>query len=82
MRLCRKVWPEVEVICASEPIELADYIAGIGDPRLVLDMLVGDLQRVIEYPTLGFAIDQELPNNVRDAYNRLVEAGYTGRLMT
>lgn len=79
---CQKVWPDVEVICASEPIELADYIDGIGNPRLVLDMLVGDLQRVIEYPALGFATEQEVSNNVRDAYERLVDAGYTSRLMT
>jgi hypothetical protein len=24
---CQKVWPEAEVICASEQIDLADYIA-------------------------------------------------------
>lgn len=71
----------VEVICASEPIEFADYINAVGDPRLVLDMLVGDLQRVIEYPALGFAVEQEVPNNVRHAYERLVDAGYVSRLM-
>jgi uncharacterized SAM-binding protein YcdF (DUF218 family) len=77
---CQKMWPEVEVVCASEPIELVDYIAGIGDPRLVLDMIVGDLQRVIEYPALGFAAEQEVPDEVRVAYERLVDAGYVSRL--
>lgn len=79
---CRKVWPDVEVVCASEPIGLADYIDSIGDPSLVLDMLVGDLQRVIEYPALGFAVEQDVPDDVRTAYERLIEAGYTSRLMT
>jgi uncharacterized SAM-binding protein YcdF (DUF218 family) len=79
---CRKLWPDVEVICASEPIALADYIDNIGDPRLVIDMLVGDLQRVIEYPALGFAVEQEVPDEVRNVYERLVNAGYTSRLMT
>jgi uncharacterized SAM-binding protein YcdF (DUF218 family) len=78
---CQKVWPEVEVICASEQIELVDYIDRIGDPVLVLDMIVGDLQRVIEYPAFGFAVEQEVPDNVRTAFERLINAGYTRRLM-
>jgi uncharacterized SAM-binding protein YcdF (DUF218 family) len=79
---CRQLWPEIEVICASEPIAFADYIDSIGDVRLVLDMLVGDLQRVIEYPALGFAVEQEVPDDVRTAYGRMIEAGYISRLLT
>jgi uncharacterized SAM-binding protein YcdF (DUF218 family) len=78
---CQKVWPEVRVFCASEPIDLAHYIEGIGDARLVVDMVVGDLQRVIEYPALGFAVEQEVPDDVRAAYERLIEAGFTSRLV-
>lgn len=78
---CQKVWPDVEVVCASEPIEFMDYVKSIGSPRLVLDMLVGDLQRVIRYPALGFAIEQQVPEDVRDAYQRLIHAGFTSRLM-
>lgn len=77
----RLLWPEVEPICSSEPLELETYIDSIGDARLVLDMLVGDLQRVIEYPKQGFAIEQDVPEAVRDAYRRLVDAGYISRLM-
>ncbi|MGV9990003.1 YdcF family protein [Streptomyces sp. NPDC003374] len=79
---CRKLWPEVDVVCASEPLELDDYIKSIGDEKLVVDMLVGDLQRVIEYPKLGFAVEQEVPADVFDAYERLVRAGFDSRLVT
>jgi hypothetical protein len=51
----------VQIVCASEPIDLANYINGIGDAGPVPDMMVGDLQRVIEYPALGFAVEQEVP---------------------
>jgi uncharacterized SAM-binding protein YcdF (DUF218 family) len=78
---CQKVWPEVQAICASEPLGFDDYLTSIGDTKLVIDMLVGDLQRVIEYPALGFAVEQEIPDNVETAYERLVSAGYTSRLM-
>ncbi|MGW3337931.1 YdcF family protein [Streptomyces sp. NPDC001009] len=77
----RKLWPGVEFLCASEPLEFDDYLKSIGDEKLVLDMLVGDLQRVIEYPKLGFAIEQKVPEDVRDAYESLVQDGFTTRLI-
>ncbi|MFJ9985814.1 MULTISPECIES: YdcF family protein [Streptomyces] len=79
---CRKLWPEAEVVCASEPLELDDYIKSIGDEKLVVDMLVGDLQRVIEYPKLGFAVEQDVPGDVYDAYERLLGAGFDSRLIS
>ena len=78
---CRKAWPEVDVVCASDRQTLQDYATAIGDDRLVLDMLVGDLQRVIEYPKSGFAIEQDVPADVLAAYDRLVRGGYDSRLM-
>ncbi|MFG2487063.1 YdcF family protein [Streptomyces virginiae] len=77
----RKLWPEVEVLCASEPLELDDYLKSIGDEKLVLDMLVGDLQRVIEYPKLGFAVAQDVPEDVYDAYESLMRDGFTSRVI-
>ncbi|MEW1659047.1 MULTISPECIES: YdcF family protein [unclassified Streptomyces] len=77
----RKMWPEVEVICASEPLEFDDYLKSIGDEKLVTDQLVGDLQRVIEYPALGFAIEQEVPEDVHSAYVSLINDGFTSRLI-
>lgn len=78
---CRKVWPEVEVVCASEPLKLDDYVQSIGDEKLVIDMLVGDLQRVIEYPKQGFAIEQDVPADVSAAYDRLLAAGFDSRIL-
>ncbi|MHB9753193.1 YdcF family protein [Streptomyces sp. BYX5S] len=78
----RKMWPEVEdVLCASEPLEFDEYVKSIGDEKLVLDMLVGDLQRVIEYPKLGFAIEQDVPGDVHAAYESLIRSGFTSRLI-
>ncbi|WNF28783.1 YdcF family protein [Streptomyces sp. C11-1] len=78
----RKLWPEVEIVCASEPLEFDDYLKSIGDEKLVLDMLVGDLQRVIEYPKLDFAIAQDVPEDVYAAYESLLAGGFDSRLLT
>ncbi|MFD9550109.1 YdcF family protein [Nocardia salmonicida] len=77
----RKHWPEIEVICSSLPLELEDYIAAIGDADRVIDMLVGDTQRIWLYPERGRAIEQDVPTAVKDAYERLVNAGYISRLL-
>ncbi|MFI5617513.1 YdcF family protein [Streptomyces sp. NPDC051567] len=79
---CRRLWPEAEVVCASEPLEFDDYLKSIGDEKLVVDMLVGDLQRVIEYPKLGFSVEQDVPEDVHDAYERLLRSGFDSRLIS
>lgn len=78
---CRKVWPEVDVLCGSQPLPLDEYVDSIGDVDRVITMLVGDTQRITVYAERGFAIDQDIPADVRAAYDRLVDAGYTSRLI-
>lgn len=78
---CRKVWPEVDVICGSIQLELDDYVASIGDAERVINMIVGDTQRIDLYAECGFAIPQLMPTEVRQAYERLVRRGYTRRLV-
>lgn len=78
---CRKLWPEVDVQCASQPLSLDDYVSMIGDVKRVIDMLVGDTQRIDVYAERGYAIPQHMPAEVRAAFGRLVTAGYTSRLL-
>lgn len=78
---CKKLWPEVVAVCASRPLPLEEYIASIGDTTRVIDMFVGDTQRIIEYPKRGFTIPQEVPADVEAAYERLIDAGFTSRLI-
>jgi uncharacterized SAM-binding protein YcdF (DUF218 family) len=77
----RKTWPEPAVVCASQSLGFDDYLKSGGDDKLVIDMLVGDLQRIVDYPARGFAIAQDVPGGVMDAYRRLLAAGYDSRLM-
>lgn len=78
----RKLWPEVEVRCASAHYSLADYVATIGDEKKVVDMLVGALQRLMIYPDQGFMIKQEVPADVVAAFRRLRDRGFTSRLVS
>jgi uncharacterized SAM-binding protein YcdF (DUF218 family) len=77
----RKLWPDVQWICASAPMTFAEYVGSIGDERLVIDMLVGAQQRLTIYPDEGFMIRQRIPADVETAYHRLVADGFTSRLI-
>ena len=78
---CQMLWPELDVICSSRPQSLAAYMASIGDEGKVLNMLVGDTQRIWVYADQGFAAPQDVPPEVMRAFRRLVSAGYTRRLL-
>ncbi|CAL9513504.1 hypothetical protein SUDANB174_03672 [Streptomyces sp. enrichment culture] len=78
----RKLWPEVEIVSASSPMTLNEYVDSIGDARMVIDMLVGALQRLLVYPEQGYLISQPVPADVIEAYERLYHAGFTSRLLT
>ncbi|MFB7966508.1 YdcF family protein [Streptomyces rubiginosohelvolus] len=77
----RKLWPAVEIVSASAPMTLSEYVDSIKDPRLVLDMLVGAQQRLLIYPDQGFMIRQNVPKSVEAAYERLCVEGFTSRLV-
>ncbi|WP_134662630.1 MULTISPECIES: YdcF family protein [unclassified Amycolatopsis] len=78
---CRRQWPEVDPRCASAPVTLREYIQTIGIAAEVVDMMIGDMERIMRYPDLGFAIEQDVPEPAREAYSRLVERGFTSRML-
>ncbi len=81
----RKVWPEKAVIVTSPRITLDDYLTRYSHGSLtaedVINIMVGDLQRIRLYPARGFQIPQEIPPEVWSAFDGLVRAGYDKRLV-
>jgi uncharacterized SAM-binding protein YcdF (DUF218 family) len=77
----RKVWPSLDLVCSARWLGLEDYMESIADPYRVLNMLVGDTQRLWVYAEAGFAVPVQVPAVVRAAYDRLVDAGFTRRLV-
>lgn len=82
----RKVWPRKEVRVTSPQVSYEDYLSNYSNPELsperIISIMVGDLQRIREYPEKGFQIPQDIPGDVWQAYETLVEAGYTQHLIT
>ena len=81
----RKLWPEKQAIATSPRVSLDDYMARYSNESLsmadVVSIMVGDLQRLKLYAEKGFQIPQDIPDDVWEAYEGLVAAGYDSRLV-
>jgi uncharacterized SAM-binding protein YcdF (DUF218 family) len=75
-------WPGIDLLCSAVPQEFGDYLDTIGDPDRVVNMLVGDTQRITLYADTGEAIPQKIPPHVQQAYKRLIRKGFTQRLIS
>lgn len=72
---------EPELIITSPQISYADYPNDTLSRDDILNVMVGDLQRIREYPKLGFQIVQDIPDNVWQAFEKMVQWGYTKHLI-
>jgi uncharacterized SAM-binding protein YcdF (DUF218 family) len=79
----KQQWEDKYVyICVTSPqITYEEHFNEIIPKDLFINVMVGDLQRIREYPRLGFQVKQKIPNNVWSAYEKLVKLGYTKYLM-
>jgi hypothetical protein len=81
----KKHWPEKEIVVTSPRASLDDYLSRCSNHALssdeVIGIMVGDLQRIRTYPARGFQIPQEIPEDVWDAFEQLVAAGYNKHLV-
>jgi len=74
-------WPEIEVLVTSPQVDFEGYPTGEIRRDDVIHIMVGDLQRLIVYGRRGWSAPQDVPVEVLEAYERLVAAGYTRRLL-
>ena len=76
----RKFWPEKHLIVTSPQVSFQNYLAEYANRSLsvsdVVSIMVGDLQRIKLYPSHGFQIEQEIPDEIWKAFELLVHAGY------
>ena len=81
----RKIWPEKDVIVTSPQVSFDEYLKSYSAKELgaddVINIMVGDFQRIRIYAEKGFQIHQEIPDEVWSAYEQLVAAGYDHRLI-
>ncbi len=77
----KKVWPGPDVVVTSPQLSFDEYTSDRYPKEYIINIMVGDLQRVKLYAERGFQIPQEIPDDVWRAYEELVRRGYTAHLV-
>lgn len=71
----KKVWPRKDAIVTSESISFDEYLVR-NDKEKIINIMVGDLQRIKIYSKKGYQTPMAIPERVSQAYNKLVELGF------
>lgn len=77
----KKHWPGKKLLVTSPQISFEEYANEEIPMERVINIMVGDLQRIKLYPEKGFQVYQEIPERVWDAYEKLVSLGFDKHLM-
>ena len=77
----KKHWPDKKLIVTSPQISFEDYPTEEIPLERVINIMVGDLQRIKFYPGKGFQVYQEIPTDVWQAFEQLVASGFDNHLM-
>lgn len=79
-----KQWPDKEILVSSPPIPFNEYFSAYvsqeTSPEAILNIMMGDLQRIDVYGKNGFQIPQEIPGEVWEAFEELKKRGFTRHL--
>lgn len=77
----KKHWPDKNLLVTSPQIPFDKYATDEIPVERVINIMIGDLQRIKLYPAKGFQIYQEIPADVWDAYERLLLLGFDKHLV-
>jgi uncharacterized SAM-binding protein YcdF (DUF218 family) len=76
----KKHWPEKDLLVTSPQFSFDEYANEEVPLEQVINLMVGDLQRIRIYPDKGFQIPMEIPDDVWASYENLVAWGFNKHL--
>ena len=68
-------WPEVAVRVTSQPVDFENYCNATFTAEDTVQMMVGEVQRMVEYPKRGWQLPQPAPAEVLAAFRLLANSG-------
>lgn len=82
----KKQWPELNVMVTSPQMSFEEYCDNSQCKDInrdeIINIMIGDMQRIALYARKGYQIYQEIPDHVWNAYEQLIKLGYTKQLIT
>lgn len=79
----KKQWSDssTKLIVTSPSLTYEEMFTDASSKEQFINIMVGDLQRIKVFPSLGFQVEQDIPENVWQSFNSLVENGFTKHLI-
>ena len=74
-------WPGVTAYIDAPPLRFPDEVSNVIGLFGLIDEMVGDVDRILKYPALGYQAPQELPAEILQAWQQLQEAGFRNHLL-
>jgi len=74
-------WPDIAFHVSSPSIRFPYEVSSVVGVLGIIDEIVGDIQRIREYPKLGYQVPHELPANVVESWPYLLQQGFTRHLL-
>ncbi len=72
----QRYWPELQAVISSPPINFKEYATSQIPLDELIQIIVGDFQRVLIYPEKGFQIKQDVTPEATEAYELLIKRGF------
>ncbi len=72
-----KQWPGIQAYTACPPFAFPDEVSHIVGVFGVIHEMVGDLERIQNYPGLGFQEPHAVPDVIWESWHYLVDQGFT-----
>ena len=74
-------WPDIEAHVSCPPIKFPEEVCNLIGVLGVINEMVGDVQRIRQYPKLGYQVPHALPSQVVDAWDYLIARGFVHHLL-
>jgi len=74
-------WPAMRATLASPNMTLDEYFTDELPAEKIINIMLGDLQRIWIYGRRGWSAPQTIPAEVREAYQGLIALGFTRHLI-
>lgn len=75
-------WPEITAFVDAPPLAFPDEVSNVIGLFGVIHEMVGDIDRVIQYPAEGFQVPYPVPSEIVQACTFLVSEGFDQHLLT
>jgi uncharacterized SAM-binding protein YcdF (DUF218 family) len=74
-------WPGITAHVDCPALGFPDDVSPVVGLYGLIDEMVGDLQRVIEYPQHGYQVAHELPPEILESWRFLIDQGFTRHML-